>query len=134
MQILEVLFVLECIHAGPEAVMQVGDQLALLNQPMERLVHQILTLLDVVKDLPPKNKVTAINNAARSSNMSNLLYDSVPTQDDLMEGRCRPDSDKARDLSAPQKKVNQLRQHQVTQAVGIVREKQLFLVDEFPDP
>ena len=48
--VLEQLLVPERVHGAEEAVVAIGDELALLDQPLERLDHQLLALVDVVED------------------------------------------------------------------------------------
>src|SRR6187549_50131 len=48
--LVEVGALLEGVHAGPEAVIRIGVQLALLDEPAERLLHQFFAVLHVIED------------------------------------------------------------------------------------
>src|SRR6266704_4736008 len=58
---LEVLQVLQGVQGGPEALVAVGDQLAVSHQPLERLLHQVLPLADVVEDRPPEEEAPTVD-------------------------------------------------------------------------
>src|SRR4051812_43356358 len=46
----QLLLILERVHRLPEAVVLVRHQLTLLDQPVERLVHELLALIHVIED------------------------------------------------------------------------------------
>src|SRR5208282_1312494 len=60
-QLIQDLLVLERIHVLPKAVVALRPDLALGDQPLEGFVDQLLSGLDVPKDLLPKHKVAAIH-------------------------------------------------------------------------
>ncbi len=61
MEIFEVLFLLESIHAGPEPFVRISDQLFLLDKTMKGLLDQIFAFLDVVKNFAPKGEEAAVD-------------------------------------------------------------------------
>ena len=105
--VLQELPLLERVHAGPEAVVRVGDQLSLRGQPLERLLHEVLALADVVEDLAAQHEEAAVDAhadvpdvadaAARGRSSSactrwKLLVGATPTKQavaDLGAGRTR---------------------------------------------
>src|SRR5262249_18325260 len=56
-QVFELLPVLERVHAGPVAAVLVGEQLPLLDQPLEGLLHQLLAVAHVLEDLRAEGEV-----------------------------------------------------------------------------
>ena len=47
----KLLLVLERVHAGPEAVVEIPDQLSISHQSLERLGHEFLGLVNVIEYL-----------------------------------------------------------------------------------
>src|SRR4051794_13289186 len=57
---LEFLLVFECVHATPESIVRIANELLLLDESLEWLNHEFLACSHVVKDLFAKDEVTAI--------------------------------------------------------------------------
>src|SRR5580704_16966578 len=60
-QLLQLLLVLESVHALPEAGALMCQQGPILNQPLKRLAHEFFTWVDVAKDLITEYKETAVD-------------------------------------------------------------------------
>jgi len=60
-QVLQLLFVFERIHAGPEPVVLVADQLSFFSQPAKRLADKLFFLLNVAEDFSFEDKIPAID-------------------------------------------------------------------------
>src|SRR5262245_48846063 len=68
-QILQHLPVLERVHRAPEARVLVRQQLALRDQPAERLLDEILAVLDVVEDLLPEDEEAPVGPDVRPTDV-----------------------------------------------------------------
>src|SRR3954451_21236192 len=60
-EILEELLVLERIHAGPEAIVRVGEQPPGACQPLERLLDELLARPHPLEDLRPQDEEAAVD-------------------------------------------------------------------------
>src|SRR5690348_3046313 len=60
-QVLENGPVLHRVHRRPEAVIWIGDQLALFDQAVERLLYEVLAFFDEVEDLPAEDEVAGVD-------------------------------------------------------------------------
>ena len=60
-QTFQLLFVFKCVHAGPEAVVAISDELVLVHEPLERFTHQLFFVANVVKDFFLENEVPAVD-------------------------------------------------------------------------
>src|SRR5206468_12699572 len=60
-QLFELLLVLERVHAAPVTLVLVGQQLLLCDQPLERLLDQLLARLDVVEDFGAEGEEAPVN-------------------------------------------------------------------------
>src|SRR5271154_1608737 len=58
---IERYLVFERIHAAPEAVPSEGGELALDDQTLKRLLHQLVALMNVVKNLAPQREEAAVD-------------------------------------------------------------------------
>ena len=58
---LEFLLVFECVHATPEPIVWIANQLLLINESPEWLIHEFLAGSHVVEDLLAKYEVPAID-------------------------------------------------------------------------
>ena len=60
-QILEHLLVLQCIHRAKKALMSEGQELIVLDQPLEGFFDKLLTIAQIVEDLRAKDKEPAVD-------------------------------------------------------------------------
>src|SRR5438128_524259 len=60
-QLLELLPVLEGIHASPVTIVLVGKQLFLGDQALEWFLDQLFTILHVIEDLVPEDEKPAVD-------------------------------------------------------------------------
>src|SRR5712692_5577245 len=67
----ELLLVLQRVHRFPEALIVICDQLLPGDQSLEGLLHQVLALSDVIEDVPPKDKVSAVHPEVRARALLN---------------------------------------------------------------
>src|SRR5579859_399382 len=132
-QVVELLFILESVHAGPESIVGVADQLLLRNQPMKRLNHQFLFVADVAKNVLFENEKPAVNSyiaVANGVNVGNQAAIAFFNRDEVIT-EVRPDTKKAGNLALVVKMVQLLRKGQVGQPVAIVRQELVFSVQVF---
>src|SRR5690348_3168066 len=55
------LLIFECIHAGPESVISVADQLLLFDEALERLSNEFLFVAHVIENLVFENEESAVD-------------------------------------------------------------------------
>src|SRR5262249_53265556 len=68
--LLELLAILEGAHRHPEAVVLVGHEPALGDEPLERLAHQLLAVAEVVEDLGPEDEEAAVDADRRQPHLA----------------------------------------------------------------
>ena len=73
MQIFQVLLLLKGIHASPESLVRISNQLPFRDQAMEWLLDQVFPLLDVVENLPPEDEEAAIDQVATSTSCTDIF-------------------------------------------------------------
>ena len=73
MDLIKGLFILEGIHGCPETIIFVGQELTLLNEPLERFMKQFFTFAHIAKNGFPKNEVSAIDSNVRAADVPNSL-------------------------------------------------------------
>ena len=61
MHVVQRLFILERVHTGPKAVVFVGHQLAVLNEPLKRPFHQLRLVVQIVEYFLLENVVAAVD-------------------------------------------------------------------------
>src|SRR5580700_7244912 len=74
-QALQMLLVLKRVHARPEAVMVISDQLLLQNEAIKRLVDEFLAGLHVVEYPAAENEITAVDQHAAIVDGVNSRYE-----------------------------------------------------------
>ena len=99
--LLEDLPVLQIVHAAPEALVLVGHELVRLDQPRERLEHQLLALVHVVEDLGPQDEVAGVDPDVRAVGRAELAHPAVRLDVGQVIGQRRPDREEAGELAAP---------------------------------
>src|SRR5262245_11391470 len=100
-QVLEILAVLERVHAAPESVVRVDDELALGHQAIERLEYQILPLLEVFEDLLAEREETSVDADDRTPDRLEGGDVVAVVRPDDVEGVGRRNAQETRDLTLP---------------------------------
>src|ERR1700674_2669102 len=59
--VLQLLLVLEGVHARPEPIIGITDQLFLFHQSPKRLPHEFLLHSDVIENLPVKDEESSVD-------------------------------------------------------------------------
>src|SRR5208283_5563666 len=59
-QVVKLLPVLECVHTVPVSLVLEGDQLFFLDQPLERLFHELFSSLHVLENVAPKDEEASV--------------------------------------------------------------------------
>src|SRR4029077_6642752 len=118
------------IHRSPEAFVLIGHESAVLDQAAEGLQHQFLTFLDKIEDLVPEDEVAAIDPdlgflVGAKSPDSRLVakFDQVEIEGGM-------NRNEAGDLAALLELVDHLGQGKVGQAVAVICEKDLLMLDQ----
>ena len=125
-QVLELLALLERVHADPVAVVPVGHQLAARDQTLEGFVDQILARLQDVEDRLPQDEEAAVDPEARRARQLNVLDAVVSADRDDVERLAGTHRQKGRDLAATDRVLDQLGQGEVGQHVGVVGKEQVL--------
>src|SRR5581483_2458312 len=131
--IVQRLFVLECVHRRPEAVVFVRQELLLFDQSLERLVEQLLAILYVVEYFSTENEVTSVDPDIGAVHIFNGLDDASGTQRNEVAAEVRADTEKARKFLLAFEAIDLLRQLQVRQAIAVIGEERLFAFEIFPN-
>src|SRR5262245_31560527 len=97
---------------------------------MERCVHQILTLLDIIENFASEGEEPTINQTAGTGNVRDFPDDTASLQRYLMETSGWGNSDKTGNLATSLEILDESRQWKVGQAVGIIRQKDVVLLNE----
>src|SRR5262245_27773513 len=98
--VVEDALIRERVHALPEAGRAVGDELALGDEPLEWLLHELLAWLDVVEDLALEREETAVDPEFRLADVPDLVDESGGVRRDDVERLARADAQEARDAIA----------------------------------
>ena len=75
--LLEDLPVLQIVHAAPEALVLVRHELVRLDQPRERLEHELLALVHVVEDFGAQHEVAGIDPHVRAIGRAELAHPAI---------------------------------------------------------
>src|SRR4051812_37943398 len=76
-QLLQMLAILKGIHARPEAVILVADQLSLCHQSLEGFNHQLFAFAHVVENLLLENEESTIDPNAAIVNRMNVRHQAL---------------------------------------------------------
>src|SRR5260370_19455497 len=102
-QVIQLLLLLKRIHAPPEAVIRVGNELFFLNQPLEWFPDEVFTVLDVIEDCAIENKVSAIDHNLGLAQGFDFLNQSTIADRHAMTTQAGADAQKRRCLPQPVK-------------------------------
>src|SRR5215469_4991673 len=129
MQILQLLHLFECIHAGPKAVVSKGKEPTRRNKSAERFLYQFLAFSQVLKDFPSQYKEPSVDACSRSANMLNALYHASLINRDHVETGFWFNTDKAGQALAFQELVDYGVEVHVRQTIGVVGKERLLILD-----
>src|ERR1700733_3156647 len=119
-KILQLLPLFESIHAGPEAMVGNGDQLAGGNQSLKGLVHQVLPGLHKIEDSFRKNEVPAVDPGVTGARMIDPRHMAGLVHFDQMKRLRRGNGDKARRLPGLEKVLDDAIYIDVTETVDVI--------------
>src|SRR6266849_2872711 len=124
--LLEELPLLEGVHARPEPVVLVGEQLPGGDQALERLDDELFSRLDVVEHVAAKCKETAVDPHIRLADMAYALHEAVVLEIDEMERPGRFDRDKRAHFAAAPEPVQVAGQGEIRHAVRVVHQERFL--------
>src|SRR5689334_6104740 len=107
--------------------------MAALDQAVERLEHELLALLDEVEDLLAEDEEAAIDPDVGLLAGTDALHRSRLVELCEMKADRRMNRDEAGDLAALLEALDHLRQGSVGQAVAVIGEEHLLVLDEMFD-
>ncbi len=128
-----VLLVLERVHRRPEAVVPEGHQPALLDQPPERLLDELLALADVVEDLPAEDEVAAVDPGRALANVADRLHRASVVGLHEVERVGRAHGEEGGDVVRRAEGLDELRERSVRQRVAVVGEEHVVIPEVRPD-
>ena len=119
----EGLLILEGVHRLPVAEVPMRQQLALGDEPLERLHDEFVAGMDVVEDLAAEREVAGVEPDRRVGERLDRGAQSVIGHARHMERLGRVDDHERADQAAGMERVQVVRQPQIGQPVGIVRQE-----------
>jgi len=128
-QFVELLLVFERVQACPETVIFVGTQGLFLNKPSKRLTHEFFALAYVVKDRAGKHEITPVDPNIRMADIDDVGNVRVVADLDDMEALCGPDGQEEPDGIVGVEIIDQVGKWQVSKAIAVIGEKDLFAVE-----
>src|SRR5437667_12231748 len=123
------LFVLEGVHALPEAIILVADQLLLLDQPLERPVDKFLFLANVIEDPLLKDEKASVDPHRAVVNRVDPRHQAaIPLfYRNHVVAKIGPDTEKAGNFVLLAEVLQLLRKLKVAKAITVVGQEVLFL-------
>src|SRR5262249_42381141 len=131
--VLEDLPVSQRVHRSPEPLIFVGHKVPAFDQAVEWLEHKLFTILDKIENLPAEDEEAAIDPDFRFLARADPLHGTVRVEFREVEADRGMDGDEAADLSAFLELTNHVRQRRIGEAVAVVGEKHLLVLDEVLD-
>ena len=95
LQALEPLLLLQRVHRRPEAVVAVREQLVGRGQPVERLLDEVLTGVQLVEELGAHDEVAAVDPDVRPRDVAHLAHAAVVVDRDDVEAVVRAHGEEA---------------------------------------
>src|SRR5262249_3090422 len=106
-EIIQLLFVLKCIHGLPETVVGIPDQLFLSDESLKRFMHEFFTVLDIFEDRVLKNKIASVDSNIRFVHIPYLFNKSLKIHRNKMAAHVGLDAKHSSYLVTPMKMLNQ---------------------------
>src|SRR5262245_35723327 len=119
----------EGVHAGPEPVHPIGEELARADEPLERCFHQVLAVSDVVEDGRLEHEEPAVDPEAGLLGGPDVAHRAVGVHRDHVEGAGRSHTEETADLVGAAELFDVAGKIEVTQAVAVVGEKGGLVLD-----
>ena len=125
----EYLPVSEGVHGPPETLVLIGHEASVFDQPIKRLEHQLLAILNAVKDLVPENKITTVDPNLGLMARSQPSHGALRVKFGKMEANRRMNCDETTDHIALFKAIDHIRERSISQSVAVVSEEHVLLLD-----
>src|SRR2546425_367435 len=129
-QIVELLFVLEGVHAGPEASVLVREESVPLDQPAEGCLDELLARVHHIEDVSPEDEEPSIDPEAGIVGGLDACHPATVVGLNHMKRRGWTDAEKTRRCVTAADVVHVGRQMQVGQAIRIVGHEEVVAVVE----
>src|SRR6478735_910019 len=133
-EVVELNLVLEGIHALPKSVIGMGNQLILLDQATEGLDDQLFTAEKMVENLLFEHEEPAVDANVRISDVFDARHPIIGIRVDDVKGLRHAHAHETRRLVALHERVHVLAQIQIGEPVRVVREEDLFVLEQVSDP
>src|SRR5579883_647210 len=124
--VVEVLLLLEGVHAGPESFVLVGNELPLLDEALKWLLHQLFSLFNVVENLPLEDEESPVDPDIRAIDIADSVDRAVLNRGDDVERLGRLHRHETGYLVAATEVVEQSGKMQIGQSVGIVGQEDVL--------
>src|SRR5688500_5012412 len=118
--VFEQLALLEGVHAGPEAVVGIGDELPFGGQALERLLDEILAGADVIEDVLVEDEVPPVDAHPHVLDVADALHAAPVFRLHEVEAARRGDADEAGGGGPGSTEVDRVRDGHVAQPVAVV--------------
>src|SRR3989442_1423110 len=128
-ELIELHLVFKRVHGREESLVRIRQQLLLCNQTLEGFNHEFLAIMDIIEDLPTQHKEAAIDPEIGIGDRLDVGDLTVGTQSDRVEAEVRLYGEEASGLAAPLEHIDELGQAHVGEAVAVIREEDLFILE-----
>src|SRR2546425_60853 len=128
-ELIELHLVFKRVHGREEALVRIRQELLSRNQTLEGFNHEFLAIMDMIEDLPTQHKVAAIDAEIGIGDRLDVADHTVGTQSDRVVAEVRLYGEEARGLAAPLEHIDELGQAHVSEAVAVIREEDLFILE-----
>src|SRR5262245_27660331 len=88
----ECLLVLEGVHARPESLVAVRDELLQTDEALEGLLDELLALLQVIEDLPLEGEESAVDPEIGTADVADVLDEAIAAERDGVEALAGADT------------------------------------------
>src|SRR6266851_1580679 len=132
MHLFQELTLLERVHARPETVVPVRQQLLGGDQALERLDHELFSRPHVVKHFAAERKEPAIDADVCIGDAPNALHDAVLLKVDEMERPGRSDRHEGADPAAAAKPVQVPGEREIRHTIRVVHQEGLLALQMTP--
>src|SRR5579859_243406 len=134
-EVIEVLFVLEGVHAGPEPIVLMRDQLLFRDETLKGLMNEFFTIFQILENLSFEDEISTINAQGAFVDVLNVGNQTTSIYGDEMIAEVGAHAKKTGDLVMLAKMFDVTRKRQIRKAVTVIREKRFFpfqiLLDRF---
>src|SRR3954453_16685758 len=132
-QRVEAVLLLERVHRRPEALVAIRDQLARRDQPAERLLDELLTLLEVVEDVVAEDQVAAVDPQGAVVHRPDAGDRPVRVRLEDVGGEARLDGEHAGDLALALDALDARLERRVRDLVAVVGQEGLLALEMAAD-